>query len=492
MWRADPITKIVVLLSVASVGVSLMAMGAYSGSATIYMLFSLVYALILLLGVARGASYVVLYVGLLLWLGFWAKTTAHLLIHYPFREPTGNFDFSSAAWDDVLLTAIAGGLGILCAALIWAALTPPTKGRVASQPPPAPRWYASFRVALWVGLVLVVAMFVVTNETFRILKLGWQPRVVLPWPLGGLFAWTFYVGAAIIVAVMAGWDRTLNAPARLSLSVAFATAWALAVSMMSRSAFLFQAGPYLVAILRERKLREAFGWKSMAALLVLFAVLFGTSLAAVTYSRYIGPNALPVTVDELSGPKARTGQPTGLQAVAGVTVQHFLVLAIDRWIGLEGVMTVSAYPSKSLGLLSEIAKTRRTPNRVDFYTRISGSSFTDEHAARFQYATNPGAVALLYLSGSKWIVFLGMLAIGLAAIAMEVLVARLFQNPFLTSLVGMYFAVVITILTLGLPQLALSVVAVVGLCAALALFASVGRGGVATVVAESKSLPPAR
>jgi hypothetical protein len=150
-------------------------------------------------------------------------------------------------------------------------------------------------------------------------------------------------------------------------------------------------------------------------------------------------------------------------------------MAIDRWPGLEGVMTVSAAPGRGWSSLRETLTARRTLDQVDIYTRMSGSPFGDRHTTRFHYATIPGPIALWYMSGSLWAVFLGMMSFGLIAIGLERVVARLHQNPFLQSVVGVYLAVLVTQITPGLGQKALSVATLILACFALHTVARAGR-----------------
>jgi hypothetical protein len=324
-------------------------------------------------------------------------------------------------------------------------------------------------------VLVTIGVLIGFNEAFRILKLGWRPEVILPWPLGGVFAWCFYVGVAIVVAVVADWDLKSRSRPWIWLGVAFISAWALSASIMSRSGFLFQAGPYVVACLRETKLKRLLRGQGLVVLAAMFVILFGASLGTVSYLRYMAPNRLPLQVGEMNGQSALPSVPHGLAEVWRKGEATFLSMVIDRWAGLEGLMSVSAHPDRSPAVLLQAIRERRSVDRVDLYTRLSGSPFRDEHTTRYQYAAVPGPVALLYLSASRVVVFAGMFVLVVAGVLLELIVVRLLHNAFVASLVGMYLAVLITQLTPGLEQKALAVITLIGLCAALALTTRIGR-----------------
>jgi hypothetical protein len=253
------------------------------------------------------------------------------------------------------------------------------------------------------------------------------------------------------------------------------SAWLMAASMLSRSTFLFQAGPYLLVLLREATLRASLGTLQRVGVVAAFGVLFVTSLATVTYSRYLVADRVALHVSELDrGPQDVEGS-VKPELLWSRTRTSIMSMAIDRWPGLEGVMTVSAAPGRGWSSLRETLTARRTLDEVDIYTRMSGSPFRDRHTARFHYATIPGPIALWYMSGSRWLVFLGMALLGLVAIALEHVAARLHQNPFLQSVVGVYLAVLVTQITPGLGQKALSVVTLMLACFALRAVAQAGR-----------------
>ena len=124
-----------------------------------------------------------------------------------------------------------------------------------------------------------------------------------------------------------------------------------------------------------------------------------------------------------------------------------LGLAVDRWMGLEGVMAVQSYPNKGKAFFLDGIKEKREIGKVTLYQEVSKSYYRGA-SRNFQFASLPGAAAFLYYSGSLWVVMLGMGAFSLLILLIERVVDMLTANPLLCSLIG--FGVANTVAQFGL------------------------------------------
>jgi len=118
-------------------------------------------------------------------------------------------------------------------------------------------------------------------------------------------------------------------------------------------------------------------------------------------------------------------------------ITRVAALAVDRWIGMEGVMAISAYPGKSAELFKTALTERSGLGEVPLYQRVCQSIYQALDLTKFQFASLPGAAAFFYYSGSLLFVFAGMLGLALAALWGEHLVSYLTGNAILCALVGM-------------------------------------------------------
>ena len=137
------------------------------------------------------------------------------------------------------------------------------------------------------------------------------------------------------------------------------------------------------------------------------------------------------------------------------------MLLIDRWTGLEGVMATVSYPEKSWSLLAEAAAQRRSYGTVDVYTRkISGSTFNEDDAKTYHFASLAGPIAFFYFSGSLAVVFAGMAFISLLMSATELFWRWLVRDRVLVAMSGLYLALVVMQFSGGVVQAMTSLAAV--------------------------------
>jgi len=115
-------------------------------------------------------------------------------------------------------------------------------------------------------------------------------------------------------------------------------------------------------------------------------------------------------------------------------------LAVDRWIGLEGLLAVYSYPNKGAGTLWKGLLEAREIGKVDMFQEVSKSLYRYSNVKKYQFAGLPGMVAFLYYSGSGLVVFFGMLFVVCLLVGFEVAIMKLTQNPILCSLLGFSFA----------------------------------------------------
>lgn len=126
--------------------------------------------------------------------------------------------------------------------------------------------------------------------------------------------------------------------------------------------------------------------------------------------------------------------------ISAGALQRIMALVIDRWVGVEGVMAVSSYPEKSQALLIDAAFEKREIGKATKFQEICNSHYRWVDANTWQFASLPGAAAFFYLSGSYWLVAIGMMLFTLLLLASEQWIYSQTYNPLLCALVGMTMA----------------------------------------------------
>ncbi len=409
----------------------------YSGSWVNYSVFSASFFVVLASGFYRQVSYGYLFLVTMLWLGFWLKVTVHLIIDYPFGEPVGFFAGTPGEWDEVLIVASIGGLGVLGARLLYGLSGGPSSMTVRDSNFVTPAWYPGIRKWVWAGLMLACIGIAIANMTWGIQQSGLVPTTILIWPLNAVTYWLLANGFALTVATLLWWDINLGRNVSMGLYLVLVEAFASSVSILSRGIYIFHVIPQLLATYYNRE--RVFRWKrtNFILLFAAFILAFAISLPLVNSLRahyYSGG-----TTEWGLGGTTEWGLEGAIKGVPALA--KFIV---DRWIGIEGTMAVTAFPDKSGDLLVQGLMERSEIGKSTIYQEICQAHYRFLDMSKYRFASLPGATAFLYFSGNIWIVFLGMIALTLVVLVSEGLIFRLTCNPLLCALWGVNAAKAMT------------------------------------------------
>lgn len=395
-------------------------MNNFSGSWLTYTMFSVVFLAMLISGFYRQVSYGYLFLVVMLWLGFWLKLTIHLLVDYPFGEPVGFFIGTPVAWDEVLLVATIGSMGVLIARLLYG-----LAGCSSSMLAPdnssfkIPVWYLAKRKWIWAWLMLVCVSLAIINASFGILQFGIVPATILLWPLNALISWLILYGLALGVATLLWWDVVLGRNVSSVVYFVLLEAFIATITLFSRGSYIFHVVPQFLSLYKNRELVLGWSRKNIIAVSIVFVMLFAISNPLVnTLRAYYYSNVIPVW--HLGGDKA--------SALAK--------FAVDRWIGLEGVMSASAYMKKGKYLFVRALTERAEIGKSTVYQEVCQSHYRFVDMKKFQFSSLPGAMGFLYFTGYLWVVALGMIVLVLAVLGSEGLVFKFTSNPLLSALWG--------------------------------------------------------
>jgi hypothetical protein len=271
----------------------------YPGSKLVYVCFSAMFWLLLLTALNKRTHYSYLFLAVALWLGFWLKLTAHLILKYPYVEPIGHFDNSAAAWDSVLYVAIVASAGMMVGRLLFAALKFRYSQVVDPLPVRVPAWYVARRKLIWSLALAFIVLVALANMILGVQQGGLVQRIVLPWPLNALIAIQVSIGSALFLSVLLWWEIALNKGITVSVYAVLVEAAVSTTSLLSRGVYVFHTLPQFFALVRNRSLIRDFSKLKVAILLVFFAALMVVSIAGVTTFRaYLYPHAGGFTTEE--------------------------------------------------------------------------------------------------------------------------------------------------------------------------------------------------
>lgn len=455
-------TRVFAVLGLVLVGLA----PGHPGGLTLYLAFQLVFPALLLLALSRPRSHFYSALVVLLSLGFWTKYLAHRIVEYDYVEPIGGFDGSAAAWDRAFAFVVAGALGVGAARIVHLVhgrrRKPRTGDTVSSFA--TPPWYPACRLALWAGFATLVVALYAWNWTAAFQQVGIDARVILPFPFNAALAWWFNMALPMVLTVLLGWELGARRSSDLTLgllAIPLVEAAAGSFAMLSRSAYYLRMTPYLLAPVRRAvaggvRLRVAPG-----RLLVVLAVGAAVSLAATMAGRIVSYEPViavprvdstpPETADRPTPmkPRAKTpeftevpGSQAPLRHQVWFGIHEVSGLFIDRWTGLEGVLAVAGAPERGGELLHRALVEDPARGQDSLYQRIAGADAPSRPGRTF--LTLAGVVGLLALSGSVWLVGIGMTLLTLLFVALEEATRRGLPNEMLCAVIGVGSAFVLS------------------------------------------------
>jgi len=409
---------------------TLLALPKYPGHAYMFLIFSGVFNGLLFAGFRKKALFFDTFIGIFLWLGFWFKFSATLLLRGGrFVDATGGFDFSGPAFDRALLVGAIGAAALLVASLI--------RGRCWFSYPDAPiagqrqrilDTYERYRKVILFSFVSLFIIVGATNVWLGIYQRGCMPRTILPFGLNGVYTWLLLFGLTSLSAVILDCECRTNSRPYSVLSLALLETFCSSVSMLSRG-MIINAGTLAFGVDGAQKAKAFWldaRFKMIAVVAAIF--LFAGSIFTVNFLRayrfQLAPSRLSAT---------------------DATIQTYYTssaLFIGRWVGIEGAVAVSSYPDLGWNLWTRAWQERASTFGTSLYDReISRSAYGNENLASHHFISMPGILAFCYYPGSYAVLFCSMFLLGLGGAAIEIMVYRSCgSNVILCSLMAQVIA----------------------------------------------------
>jgi hypothetical protein len=381
------------------------ALAKYPGQALVSVLFTLTATALLYFGFRRDAIFFDAFIGVFLWLGFWLKLSVRVaFFDGRFYDPVGHFDGSPAAFDRALIAASCAFIGLLAARVVRARLFVYPAGVIERSDHGLFTFYRNHRRAVLIAYCALVVGVAASNAYLGIYQRGNVPRTVLPYGLGGVYSWLLLFGLASFSAVLLHLEfRLRRQTSYLALVLSLLETFLSNTSLLSRG-MLFNAGALGYGVLRSLKfdgLRTSVRFWVVAG--ALFVALFASSVVSVNYLR----NYFSFPQDFIEANRETKA------------------LILDRWVGMEALMSVSSHPRQGWELWRE-AWQERPAAQLSFYDRtFIASPYVDADLTRHRFISLPGIVAFLFYPGSFLFLLACMAALGSLAALVEISVFKL-------------------------------------------------------------------
>jgi len=362
----------------------------YSGTKLIYVVFSIVSHCLLFLGFNSKSIFFDAFIGAFLWLGFWLKFTLRIvLFDGSFTDPIGLFDHTPLSFDKALIVSIVGISGLILASLVRRFFFFKNIVRYQKSDNKALDFYFKNRFAIWTIYLLAIFIVASSNLVFGFYQKGVISNVSFPFGLGSVYKWLLLFGFASISAVILDAEFRINKKISLyTVMLALLEAFLSNVSMLSRGMILNSSALFYGVFVSYRLKNKMPSFRLLVISLVIFFVLFVTSLQIVNLVRD------NVFVDS----KITTETIRGIGSKNYVTLQMFT----DRWVGIEGVLAVTSNPNLGWTLWKDALSESYNENDTSFYDKniAIDSPYFNTDKSKHHFLSLPGGIAFLFYPGS--------------------------------------------------------------------------------------------
>lgn len=397
----------------------------YQGSSYVYTIFSLSYLALIFSAFYIKVTYGYMFLSVILWLGFWLKTTIHIIMKYSFIEPTGSFKFSDPEWDSVLLVATTGALGVISARVIYHLVAGKESTLITKSISLYSSYYDRYKLWIWLAFASAIIISASVNSIYSFQQIGLVPKTII-WPINTLLFWMLSTGFSMILATLLRWEIASSSTKNNVAYFILIEAAAASVSLLSRGMYVFHTIPILLSI--KLNFQHIKNWNHKKTFIFLCSfflvfVLFYPLVNSIRDHHYSSiPFALPWNFYDGS-----------------IIEKGFIKLAmfsVDRWVGIEGLMATSSYPNKNMPLLLSTILEKAEIGKASIFQEIALSHYRHMDLTKYSFASLPGPISFFYSSGSKSLVFIGMCFICCLVLASEFFVYKLLSNPILSALWG--------------------------------------------------------
>lgn len=432
------------ILMVLHMLISFLGYPKWAGSTLCYLLFCISFGILFFRTLKCRNSPGLLFLGSFLWLGFFLKISAHSIIQYSYVESTGAFEGTAKQWDEFAIVSSFGAMGFILVDYLGGLL----KLKLQENPLILKKCDYLLFISksninkIMIFLFSLVALITTLNMALGINVSGMVAETRLIWPMNALIGWTLYVGLGVLISFFLLAEFSISSKTSKGFFLACFEGLAGSISIISRGLLIFHVLPLLLVDCFNHK-RILLTIKGLIGRILIILILFYSSLFIVSGIRsHLFEGALregATLGGAFSKLKFKENNIYLMNTLARIV--------IDRWVGAEGLMSVIAYPEKSIILMKDSLLRKPKIGELDIYEKIAQSKY--ESSTKYSFASLPGPMAFFYYSGSILFVFLGISFFTLILIFVDRMVHSLFENAYLTSFISFY-------VSLGLSQSGLS------------------------------------
>ena len=416
----------------------------YSGNKFNYLLFSIISNFLIYFAFRRNSIFFETFFSLLLWLGFWFKFSCTILLQEGlFGEEVGSFDYSLFSFDKSLIVSQVGIISFILSGYLreFFIFNYPQKIKYNFK---KVNFFIKNRIKIWILFIIIFIMINFLNYYFKIYQKGLLPIYDINFFVSGIFKWLLLFGLTSISSLLIFYEiNTFKFFFISSSLIIFSETFLTSLSMLSRgmifNALALAFGIYIFSKKINITSNLKYHFKSFFIIIALFYI-------SVNYVNYIRANYFYVgkstefTKDKQSQENAKKKfNLTQLNS-------EIIYLAVNRWVGIDGVMAVVSKTEKlKTKLLIDSLKEKKNTKEANFYERNFNIKTIDYSNQLYKNYVKgnilPGIIGYLFYSGSLLLLFISIFILTITSSLIEYAAFKLsYNNLIFSALIGQVIA----------------------------------------------------
>lgn len=316
------------------------------------------------------------------------------------------------------------------------------KSTLLVHPMPLLNFFIKYKRWIFALLIATISLISVMNIKLGMTVSGLAAITVFPWPINALVGFSLYMGFVILICVFASLELQTTRSIKYSLVLFYFEGFAVSISILSRGMFLFHVLPVLIFIYvyRQNLKMNLSKWATMLAVTTVLFLISGLLVTKARSSLYDGYSLNPA---EYSQKRIFSITEGDKRLITSEFLNSFLTqisrLAVDRWIGAEGLMAVVSYPDKNFNLIPKTIFRVPRPGEKDVFEIINKNIYPI--STKYVFTSLPGPIAFFYYSGRVEVVFIGISLLLLLLVTIQRMACWIFNNEFFSYQVAFFLAI---------------------------------------------------
>lgn len=432
------------------IALSYLGLQKYSGNKINYLSFTIISNFLILFATRKRTIFFETFFSLFLWLGFWFKFTCTIVFtDGVFREGVGIFDYSKESFDETLLISQIGILAFIISGFFreYFIFNYPRKLDIQNF---KYNFFSFGRKNIWIFFTIFFIAIACLNFYFKVYQKGLMPIYEINFLISGIFKWLLLFGLSAFSANLIFYEFNFYKKFFfISLLIITIETFFTSFSMLSRG-MIFNALALLLGIYKfSNKVNKPNNINYYIKSIIFAFILFYISISSVNYIRanyfYVGKSSI-FAVNKFS--EVKKDEDKKIQKKYATTKainSEILYLIINRWVGIDGVMSIiSKKDLLNISFLLSSFNERASKDMPTFYEltfELKENKVSNELYENVKGNTLPGVLAFSYYSGSYYILFLIIFSISIFASCLEYLSFKFSSNNLiLASLIGQVIA----------------------------------------------------